>query len=274
MKTLEDVHAAAVLAGRRTDHLRDAALAAASEPTCGWLYGVYLDVSLSTAARDAVAVEFRRRAAACEADLRDLGIGISEPAPTLRPPASWDEESGEFTFTVCTAQPTRSERGLGYTSVISVDQVILAAGHHQKGRRPAEIVSSNRTGGTTLGEVVRVWEEDGTVLGRGRLRPEASAARAAVASGAVADVAALIEIYGERVTQREGLRPLMTVTEWGLGGVMLASDDPGVGKLDPLPLKDEPVYEVEFKVGGGEVVKAKMKKTKVEAARRATSRAS
>ncbi|MGE7157254.1 hypothetical protein ACQKJ1_26425 [Methylorubrum rhodesianum] len=138
-------------------------------------------------ARTGTAAELRRRADACEADLRAKGILFPEPVSAPRPPVSWDAELGEFTFTIASAGVETSERGLGSMGEILVDQVLLPRGQVQS-RQPAQVYAMNRNLHAPLGEVVRVWEEDGRILGRVRLRPEASAARAAVASGAVTDV--------------------------------------------------------------------------------------
>lgn len=195
-------------------------------------FGFGLCPELVEAARRGIIGELQRWISDIEDKLRDGGIVFPQPAPTLRPPASWDQVAGEFTFVIASTEPERSERGLGYSGTILVDRVILPGGYREA-RRPAQIVAWDRTSGAPIGEVIRVWEENGQILGRGRLRPEASAARAAVASGAVADVGVLIDTHEERVTQREGLRPLVAVQVWSVGGVSLISDDPGLGNLDP-----------------------------------------
>lgn len=195
-------------------------------------FGFDLLPSHVEAMREGLIGDLHHRIAGIETELRAGGVVFPEPAPTLRPPVSWDEASGEFTFVIASTKEERSERGLGYGGMIAVDQVILPRGLLNS-RRPMSVTTVGGSRKATVGEVVRIWEEGGQILGRAMLFPEASAARAAVASGAVADVGWMFDVCRERVTPREGLRPLVTVEEWNLEGVVLISDDPNLGKLDP-----------------------------------------
>lgn len=195
-------------------------------------FGVSLDERAVEDLRKALIITLNTRVAAIEIWLRKLGILFPEPAPTLRPPSSWDEATGEFTFVIASTKEERSERLLGYAGPIAVDQVILPRGLVNS-RSPMVVTTLGGSRKATIGEVVRIWEESGQILGRAMLLPEASAARAAVASGAVADVGWHFNLCQEHVTQREGLRPLVTVEEWNIEGVVLISDDPNLGRLDP-----------------------------------------
>lgn len=229
--TLEELKSAQESAARRDGFLVKAkAIEVADCPNA--LFGFVLDPEMEEVLRTACAGELRRRAALHEADLRELGVVIPAPAPTLRSPSSWDEATGEFTFGISSTGPEPDERLLGYAGPIAVDQVILPRGIVSS-RRPMLVVASGRTKENPIGEVVRIWEEGGQILGRAMLFPEASAARAAVAGGAVADVGWMFNVCVESVTQREGLRPLVTVEQWNLEGAVLISDDPSLGKLDP-----------------------------------------
>ncbi|WP_375274350.1 hypothetical protein [Methylorubrum thiocyanatum] len=199
------------------------------------LFGYVLDDGMENALRTAFVTELHQRVAQCEADLRELGIPFPELGTLPHPPSHWDADSGEFSFVVASTGVQQSERGLSMGGERLVDEMLVTRGYRQ-GRRPALVYAGY---GVVVGEVLRVWEEADQVRARARLRPEASAARAAVASGAVTDVCASYTIHEERFVQRVRLRPLVIVEAWSILHVHLLSDaGEDLGCFDPPPAKD------------------------------------
>ncbi len=232
--TLDELNEAKELAARRAELFQEADDVERRGAEAAHLFGHKFDLEMEDVLRMTLAGELRRRAAASDNRLRELGVVFpGDPTPgvdlgsdrTHVRPGSWDPDTRTFTVIV-PVTPARGWRpGVvpGGPPMRAVDEVLSPAGLLLRGAGTPQVLDGSRpeTQWRQCGTVIGSIPTDGGTGVRMQLDGYNNLMAGDVAGGRIEFVTFGYDILAEELVEREGQRPLVTVTSWRLREVLL-----------------------------------------------------
>lgn len=235
--TLDELNEAKELAARRAELIQEADDVEKRGAEASHLFGHHFDLEMEDVLRMALAGELRRRAAASDNRLRELGVALPEDVvPEIDPgpkhafirPGSWDRETGEFTVWVpCTpARSWRRAEAPGEAD-IEVDEALNPHGIEPDSGEAVTVVDATDRNAEwrECAKVIGTTSTDEGVAIRVRVYPYNGLVRGAVAAGDIGAVGIGYACLEETVVRGTGERPLVHVHQWRLHELRLHRAD-------------------------------------------------